>query len=129
MWTTRPLIKRKWRNPLPNKSESERDNSIRIDRLNHFRSPYHQHHHGHSSFRIIYVTVLAAWVACHEANSVDCPQPETIPGCPCYNFEDGLFLECAGATEESLRIALTGVLTVAGTEGIVDNLYICNVFQ
>lgn len=44
----------------------------------------------------------------------ECPPPETIPGCPCYNFEDGLFLECAGATEETLRSTLQSVLSAAG---------------
>lgn len=44
----------------------------------------------------------------------ECPPPETIPGCPCYNFEDGLFLECAGATEETLRSTLLSVLSASG---------------
>ncbi|KAK0076534.1 hypothetical protein PV325_005232 [Microctonus aethiopoides] len=64
------------------------------------------------------LAVLAAWMATPEAKSTQCPQPESIPGCPCYNFEDGLFLECAGATEESLKVALTGVINVAGPEGM-----------
>jgi len=45
------------------------------------------------------------------AQIAECPPPEIITGCPCYNFEDGLFLECAGATEETLRTTLQGVLT------------------
>lgn len=52
-----------------------------------------------------------------EARSAKCPPPDTMPGCPCYNFEDGLFLECAGATEESLRTALSGVIHAAEGEG------------
>lgn len=44
----------------------------------------------------------------------ECPPPETIPGCPCYNFDDGLFLECAGATEDTLRSTLLSVLSVSG---------------
>ncbi|KAK0161430.1 hypothetical protein PV327_009901 [Microctonus hyperodae] len=75
--------------------------------------------------KIIYSAVLAAWMATPEAKSTQCPQPESIPGCPCYNFEDGLFLECAGATEESLKVALTGVINVAGPEeAVVQSLSI-----
>lgn len=48
------------------------------------------------------------------AQIAECPPPETITGCPCYNFEDGLFLECAGATEETLRTTLQGVLSISG---------------
>lgn len=44
----------------------------------------------------------------------ECPPPETIPGCPCYNFDDGLFLECAGATEDTLKSTLLSVLSVSG---------------
>lgn len=48
------------------------------------------------------------------AQIAECPPTEVIPGCPCYNFEDGLFLECAGATEETLRTTLQGVLSTSG---------------
>lgn len=48
------------------------------------------------------------------AQIAECPPSETIPGCPCYNFEDGLFLECAGATEETLKTTLEGVLSTSG---------------
>lgn len=48
------------------------------------------------------------------AQVADCPPSETIPGCPCYNFDDGLFLECAGATEETLRTTLQRVLSAGG---------------
>lgn len=36
------------------------------------------------------------------------------PGCVCYNFEDGLFLECSGATEDTLRAILLKVLNMEG---------------
>jgi hypothetical protein len=48
------------------------------------------------------------------AQIAECPSSEVIPGCPCYSFEDGLFLECAGATEETLRSTLQGVLSASG---------------
>lgn len=48
------------------------------------------------------------------AQIAECPPSEIIPGCPCYNFEDGLFLECAGATDETLRTTLQGVLNTSG---------------
>ncbi|XP_029670334.1 protein artichoke-like [Formica exsecta] len=102
MWTTRPRTKRKWRQ-TSTPSCRERDN-----RRNRRRD----------SFRIIYSVILAACMAAQEARGAKCPPPDTIPGCPCYNFENGgLFLECAGATEESLRNALSGVIHAAGEEG------------
>ncbi|XP_076761921.1 uncharacterized protein LOC143429939 [Xylocopa sonorina] len=52
----------------------------------------------------------------------ECPPPENIPGCPCYNFEDGLFLECAGATEDTLRSTLQGVLSASGASTMVQSL-------
>ncbi|XP_046613939.1 protein artichoke [Neodiprion virginianus] len=57
-----------------------------------------------------------------QAQAVECPPTETIPGCPCYNFEDGLFLECAGATEEMLSSTLQGVLNAGGTDTLVQSL-------
>lgn len=58
--------------------------------------------------------------------AAECPSSEIIPGCPCYNFEDGLFLECAGATEETLRTTLQGVLGTSGkpTESQAKNLFV-----
>lgn len=50
------------------------------------------------------------------AQIAECPPTEVIPGCPCYNFEDGLFLECAGATEETLRTTLQGLLSTSGKQ-------------
>lgn len=72
-----------------------------------------------NSICILYSVVIAAWMTSDmKVECTLCPSPETLSGCPCYNFADGLFLECADATEESLKIALTGVLNVAGaTEG------------
>lgn len=63
----------------------------------------------------ILATLLVA--VARKIEGTECPPPEAIPGCPCYNFEDGLFLECAGATEESLKVALLGVLITSGGEG------------
>ncbi|XP_050448932.1 protein artichoke-like [Cataglyphis hispanica] len=102
MWTTRPRTRRKWRQTSTS-SCRERDNWRNRRR---------------DSFRIIYSVILAACMAAQEARGAKCPPPDTIPGCPCYNFENGgLFLECAGATEESLRNALSGVIHAAGEEG------------
>lgn len=49
-----------------------------------------------------------------HGQAAECPPSELIPGCPCYNFEDGLFLECAGANEDTLRSTLLGVMNSAG---------------
>lgn len=75
-----------------------------------------------NGFCIIYSVFIAAWMTSQKAQCTMCPPPETISGCPCYNFADGLFLECAGATEDSLKIVLTGVLNVAGGEGQFKNI-------
>lgn len=98
MWTTWPRTKRKWRD-----SGSSRSG--------------HKPGGNRDGFRFIYSVVLAACMTAQEARSAKCPPPDTMPGCPCYNFEDGLFLECAGATEESLRTALSGVIHAAEGEG------------
>ncbi|XP_012282989.1 slit homolog 3 protein-like [Orussus abietinus] len=57
-----------------------------------------------------------------RAQGAECPPPEAIPGCPCYNFEDGLFLECAGATDATLRTTLLGVLSAGGSGTVVQSL-------
>ncbi|KAF7407889.1 hypothetical protein HZH66_002426 [Vespula vulgaris] len=113
MWTTRPRTKRKrWDSPatktstsIGKESSEKQQQQQRSDRRR-------------DGFRILYSVVLAACMATQEARSARCPPPETIPRCPCYNFEDGLFLECAGATEESLRNALSSVIQAAGPEGM-----------
>lgn len=44
--------------------------------------------------------------------------PDAILGsCPCYNFADGLFLECSGSSEESLKTALNRVVAHAKPNG------------
>ncbi|KAG8033975.1 hypothetical protein G9C98_008456 [Cotesia typhae] len=62
---------------------------------------------------------LVPTVLCQTA---ECPPSEQIPGCPCYNFEDGLFLECAGANEETLRKTMQTVLDAGPT--VVQSLSI-----
>ncbi|XP_033329204.2 uncharacterized protein LOC117221946 [Megalopta genalis] len=99
MWTTWPRTRRKWRGSSEARGGHDGARGSR------------------DGFRFIYSVVLAACMAAQEARSAKCPPPDTIPGCPCYNFEDGLFLECAGATEESLRSALSGVIHAAEGEG------------
>lgn len=99
MWTTWPRTKRKWRDSGSSRSGRKPGGGNR------------------DGFRFIYSVVLAACMTAQEARSAKCPPPDTMPGCPCYNFEDGLFLECAGATEESLRTALSGVIHAAEGEG------------
>ncbi|XP_076231109.1 uncharacterized protein LOC143177181 [Calliopsis andreniformis] len=100
MWTTWPRTRRKWRDSGSSRGKHEARSS-------------------RDSFRFIYSVVLAACMAAQEARSAKCPPQDTIPGCPCYNFEDGLFLECAGTTEESLRSALSGVIHAAEGEGAI----------
>ncbi|XP_012282990.1 protein artichoke [Orussus abietinus] len=96
MWTSLPRTRRKWREP-PSGSGGQRKRPEVL----------------------CSVLLVAASIVATAAAAAVCPAPESIPGCPCYNFEDGLFLECAGATEESLRVALSGVLGVQPGEGAV----------
>ncbi|XP_057330247.1 protein artichoke-like [Microplitis mediator] len=59
-----------------------------------------------------------------SSQSAECPPSEQIPGCPCYNFEDGLFLECAGANEDTLRKTMQSVLNEGGPTTVVQSLSI-----
>ncbi|XP_043289270.1 protein artichoke-like [Venturia canescens] len=59
-----------------------------------------------------------------RAQTPECPPTEAIPGCPCYNFEDGLFLECPGATEDTIRNTMIGVLSEGGPTTVVQSLSI-----
>ncbi|XP_024947066.1 protein artichoke isoform X1 [Cephus cinctus] len=67
-----------------------------------------------------------AWTA-------ECPSPsEAMLGCSCYNFEDGLFLECAAATEESLRTTLLAVQqrgVVGGEDAVISGVNVRAVVQ
>lgn len=49
-----------------------------------------------------------------NAGKPDCPPADSTPGCPCYKLDDGLFLECAGTNDESIRAALVSVVHAAG---------------
>ncbi|XP_066581657.1 protein artichoke [Prorops nasuta] len=54
--------------------------------------------------------------------SIKCPPIETIPACLCYSFDDGLYLECAGATEEALKSTLQNLTIFGGSEMMVQSL-------
>lgn len=55
------------------------------------------------AFLIIAASLLG--LLAHQDNN-KCPSFAENPSCPCYNFEDGIFLECPAATAESLRHVL-----------------------
>lgn len=63
---------------------------------------------------LILIICVPSFITIVHSQSSECPPSETIPGCPCYNFENGLFLECAGATEETIRSTLQKIVTNAG---------------
>lgn len=46
--------------------------------------------------------------------TAECPPSEAMPNCPCYNFEDALFLECAGANKDTLKRAMQAILNEGG---------------
>ena len=68
------------------------------------------------SIRVLILAIICPnfFISKVTSEAAECPPSETIPGCPCYNFEDGLFLECAGATEETIKSTLQGVMNIAG---------------
>lgn len=77
--------------------------------------------------RVLPPALLLLWIpslfSASAAQEAECPPSELIPGCPCYNFEDGLFLECAGASEDTLRTTLQGVMNSAGTRLLIFLLF------
>ncbi|XP_033214501.1 protein artichoke-like [Belonocnema kinseyi] len=98
MWKSLPRTKRKWRDP-PSGRGWERNRLHRISAIT------------------LYFVLLTVCITIRETQGAECPPPDSLAGCPCYNFQDGLFLECAGSTEESLRSALSGVLRAGKPEG------------
>lgn len=78
---------------------------------------WERNHDYRTCVKLIHFMLLLSFVTAHSVKTVHCPPSDSIPGCPCYNFEDGLFLECAGSTEESIRSALLSILHMAGREG------------
>lgn len=71
---------------------------------------------------LILIICIPSLLTIVDSQSSECPPSETIPGCPCYNFENGLFLECAGATEETIRSTLQKIVANAGDEVILQSL-------
>lgn len=62
---------------------------------------------------IIFLLIQLFYLYEIKSQVTECPR-DLIPGCSCYNFEDGLFLECAGVTEMILKSVLLDVLNTAG---------------
>lgn len=52
--------------------------------------------------------VLLAYLVCLRtlADQTKCPSLAANPSCHCFNFENGIFLECPAATAESLKLVL-----------------------
>ncbi|XP_012157480.1 uncharacterized protein LOC101458689 [Ceratitis capitata] len=53
-------------------------------------------------------------------NSIECPSFDENSACPCYKFEDGLFLECPGTTAMSLRSTLERITSPIHSLSIYD---------
>ncbi|XP_039969180.1 uncharacterized protein LOC120781104, partial [Bactrocera tryoni] len=53
-------------------------------------------------------------------NSIECPSFDENSACPCYKFEDGLFLECPGTTAMSLRSTLERISSPIHSLSIYD---------
>ncbi|ALC50011.1 CG42346 [Drosophila busckii] len=51
---------------------------------------------------------------------IECPSFDDSSACPCYKFEDGLFLECPGTTALSLRSTLERVSAPIHSLSIYD---------
>ncbi|XP_058978013.1 chaoptin [Musca domestica] len=54
------------------------------------------------------------------ANNIECPSFDESSACPCYKFEDGLFLECPGTTAISLRSTLERISSPIHSLSIYD---------
>ncbi|XP_020711743.2 protein artichoke-like isoform X2 [Athalia rosae] len=107
MWTPWLRTRRKWHHPPSGSGGNSTDARTRIRK--------------YVTWSIIATLLIAA---AREIDSAECPPQETILKCSCYNFNDGLYLECPDATEESLKSALLGVLTTSGGEVIQSlNIY------
>jgi hypothetical protein len=67
-----------------------------------------------AELRVVYLIVLACICVRIKStvilSTTQCPPDDSIQGCPCYNFADGVFVECTASTEESLKNALTRIL-------------------
>lgn len=50
-------------------------------------------------------SVLALWGAV-SGGGKQCPDPTANPSCHCYNFENGIYLECPAATAQTLKMLL-----------------------
>ncbi|XP_067641986.1 uncharacterized protein [Eurosta solidaginis] len=53
-------------------------------------------------------------------NGIECPSFDESSACPCYKFEDGLFLECPGTTAMSLRSTLERISAPIHSLSIYD---------
>ncbi|XP_075158088.1 uncharacterized protein LOC142231362 [Haematobia irritans] len=53
-------------------------------------------------------------------NNIECPSFDESSACPCYKFEDGLFLECPGTTAISLRSTLEHISSPIHSLSIYD---------
>ncbi|EDW27032.1 GL16457 [Drosophila persimilis] len=54
------------------------------------------------------------------AAGIECPSFDDSSACPCYKFEDGLFLECPGTTALSLRSTLERISAPIHSLSIYD---------
>ncbi|XP_055844308.1 protein artichoke [Episyrphus balteatus] len=54
------------------------------------------------------------------SSSIQCPSFDESSACPCYKFEDGLFLECPGTTSMSLRTTLERITSPIQSLSIYD---------
>ncbi|XP_013109794.2 uncharacterized protein LOC106088689 [Stomoxys calcitrans] len=53
-------------------------------------------------------------------SNIECPSFDESSACPCYKFEDGLFLECPGTTAISLRSTLERISSPIHSLSIYD---------
>nr|CAD7267220.1 unnamed protein product [Timema shepardi] len=57
---------------------------------------------------------------CDDATGNKCPSFAANPSCACYNFEDGLFLECPGASPQTIRSVLDVIATPVKSLSVYD---------
>lgn len=65
---------------------------------------------GQNGYRIILLAYLinlhasAKQTECPNLSSSSFPTIRRPPSCHCFNFENGIFMECPGASKDSLRM-------------------------
>ncbi|CAD7090064.1 unnamed protein product [Hermetia illucens] len=103
---------------LPTTTSMEKSFDVNRNRID--KSKFHESlQPGHQQQNTKAGAVGAVAGAAAESN-IQCPSFSDSSACPCYKFEDGLFLECPGTTSVSLRTTLQTISSPIQSLSIYD---------